>query len=201
MQSFESHFILSCTYLFFGQNYAQDYATKGYITFDTKLLGSIEKPLILRTFVPTAACQREGISQSQSRLQFTQKWERKRIPRTTNLLMVSAASRKLGKTFVLRLGYHERCRSLRDGWISDMKNYWATGVGKKEGFGYVPRHGFVFYKAQGVHPLELMDNQSLNLEALYVGYSLEKIALPHMTKSRQSFNIRANPVRSLKLSA
>ena len=37
---------------------AQDYAGKGYITFETKPLGSVERPFVLRTFVPTA-----GVSQ------------------------------------------------------------------------------------------------------------------------------------------
>ena len=32
---------------------AQPYAEKGYLTFDLKPMGSIDRPLILRTFVPS----------------------------------------------------------------------------------------------------------------------------------------------------
>ena len=37
------------------------YAEKGYLTFDTKPLGSIEKPLVLRTFVPTAGVSKQEV--------------------------------------------------------------------------------------------------------------------------------------------
>ena len=37
------------------------YAEKGYLTFDTKPLGSIEKPLVLRTFVPTVGVSKQEV--------------------------------------------------------------------------------------------------------------------------------------------
>ena len=38
-----------------------DYAEKGYLTFDNKPLGSLNRPLVLRTFVPTLELSKESV--------------------------------------------------------------------------------------------------------------------------------------------
>ena len=175
MKSFRIlYFILSCTYLLLGQNYAQDYATKGYITFDTKPLGSLEKPLVLRTFVPTAGVSQEKVLANHSQGLNSPKYSAGSGKESTKEYqpidgIPAAIAVNLGKTLSYAWDTTE-CRLLfawTDGFL-DMKNYWGTREsGRRKGFGYVPKlYGFVFYKARGVHPLRIMKNQSLNLDHL-----------------------------------
>ena len=81
----------------------------------------------------------------------------------------AAIAVNLGKTLSYVWDTTE-CRLLyawTDGFL-DMKNYWGEREsGRRKGFGYVPKlYGFVFYKAQGVHPLRI------NEKSIAIDFSL-----------------------------
>jgi hypothetical protein len=71
------------------------------------------------------------------------------------------------------------CRLLyawTDGFL-DMKNYWGDKEGgRRKGFNYVPRlFGFVFYKAVGVHPLQVNGKSISSFGSpKYLGYKLDQ---------------------------
>ena len=192
------------TYFCSAQNYAQDYAEKGYITFDTKPLGSIEKPLVLRTFVPTAGVSKQEVLANHSQGFNSPKYSAGSGKESTKDYqpidgIPAAVAVNLGKTLSYAWDTTE-CRLLfawTDGFL-DMKNYWGTREsGRRKGFGYVPKlYGFVFYKAQGIHPL-LINGQSIAEFGApkYVGYSLGKDRLPtyDYKAGKHSISVKVNP--------
>ena len=111
----------------------------------------------------------------------------------------AAIAVNLGKTFSYAWDTTE-CRLLfawTDGFL-DMKNYWGTREsGRRKGFGYVPKlYGFVFYKAQGVHPLRINGQSIAEFGApKYVGYSLGKDRLPtyDYKAGKHSISVKVNP--------
>ena len=179
-----SHFTLSVS--------AQDtpstpYAKKGYLTFDQKPLGSPEKPLVLRTYMPTGGVSHKDVLPNHSTGSSSPKYSpgsgRESSKEYEPIDGVPAAiAVNLGKTLSYAWDTTE-CRLLyawADGFL-DMKNYWGDRKGgRRKGFGYVPRlYGFVFYKAQGIHPLQINGQSIAELGALkYLGYSLGKDRLP-----------------------
>ena len=62
-----------------------------------------------------------------------------------------------------------------------MKNYWGDQAGgRRKGFGYVPElYGFIFYKAQGKHPVHIEGKSIAELGApKYLGYELDESKQP-----------------------
>ena len=163
------------------------YAKKGYLTFDQKPLGSLEKPLVLRTFVPTLGVSLKEVLPNHSRGSTSPKYspgsgkESNKEYEPIDGIPASIAV-NLAKTLSYVWDTTE-CRLLyawTDGFL-DMKNYWGDRKGgRRKGFGYVPRlYGFVFYKAQGIHPLQINGKSIADLGApKYLGYSLGKDRLP-----------------------
>ena len=205
MKSFRIlYFILACSYFFAAQNYAQDYATKGYITFDTKPLGSLEKPLVLRTFVPTAGVSQEKVLANHSQGLNSPKYSAGSGKESTKEYqpidgIPAAIAVNLGKTLSYAWDTTE-CRLLfawTNGFL-DMKNYWGTREsGRRKGFGYVPKlYGFVFYKARGVHPLRINEKSIAEFGSpKFVGYSLGKDRLPtyDYKASKHSISVKVSP--------
>ena len=180
------------------------YAEKGYLTFDQKPLGSLDKPLVLRTFVPTGGVSHKDVLPNHSLGSTSPKYSAGSGKESTKEYepidgVPAAIAVNIGKTLSYAWDTTE-CRLLfawTDGFL-DMKNYWGTRVsGRRKGFGYVPKlYGFVFYKAQGVHPL-LINGQSIAEFGVpkYVGYSLGKDRLPtyDYKAGKHSISVKVNP--------
>ena len=169
------------------KNTASPYAEKGYLTFDLKPMGNQERPLILRTFVPTLGLPQNDVLQNHSKGQSSPKYSPSSGREATNQYqpidgIPAAIAVNLGKPLSYVWDTTE-CRLLyawTDGFL-DMKNYWGDREsGRRKGFGYVPRlYGFVFYKALGKHPLSIDGKSISDLGApKYVGYSTGSDRLP-----------------------
>lgn len=205
MQSVKNSFfnlvtLLICTLQTNGQNYAE----RGYLTFDNKPLGSLENPLLLRTFVPTAGISREQVLPNHSRAHPSPKYSASSGKETASEYkpidgVPATIAVNLGKTLSYVWDTTE-CRLLyawTDGFL-DMNNYWGNREGgRRKGFGYVPKlYGFVFYKAQGFHPLRI-NGKSIAEAGVpkYVGYSLGKDRLPtfDLKSGKNSISVKVSP--------
>ena len=180
------------------------YAEKGYITFDTKPLGSIEKPLVLRTFVPTAGVSKLEVLANHTQGTNSPKYGASSGKESKNEYLPidgipAAIAVNLGKTLSYVWDTTE-CRLLyawTDGFL-DMQNYWGEREsGRRKGFGYVPKlYGFVFYKAQGVHPLRINEESIAKIGSpKFVGYSLGKDRLPSydFKSGKHSISVKVSP--------
>ncbi|MBT5715996.1 MAG: cytochrome c [Opitutae bacterium] len=170
-----------------GENTDSEYAQKSYLTFDLKPMGSMDRPLILRTFVPTLSVSTNSVLSNHSTGSTSPKYSPSSGKESTKEYqpidgIPAAIAVNLGK----HLSYvwdTTECRLLyawTDGFF-DMKNYWGDRLsGRRKGFGYVPRlFGFVFYKALGKHPLSINGKSISGLGApRYTGYSLGTDRLP-----------------------
>jgi cytochrome c2 len=163
------------------------YAEKGYLTFDQKPLGSLDKPLVLRTYVPTGGVSHEEVLPNHSTGSTSPKYSAGSGKESSKEYqpidgIPAAIAVNMGKTLSYVWDTTE-CRLLyswTDGFL-DMKNYWGDRKGgRRKGFGYVPRlYGFVFYKAQGIHPLQINGKSIAELGApKYSGYSLGEDRIP-----------------------
>ena len=182
------------------------YAEKGYLTYDVKPMGSKIRPLIMRTFAPSLEINREFVLPNHSRGTKSPKYSPSSGKESTNFYepidgVPATIAVNLGQTLSYVWDTTE-CRLLyawTDGFL-DMKNYWGNREsGRRRGFGYVPRlYGFVFYKAQGIHPLHLDGNSISKREApRYEGYSLGPDRLPtfdyEVGKSKISVKVEPGP--------
>jgi mono/diheme cytochrome c family protein len=92
------------------------------------------------------------------------------------------------------------CRLLyawTDGFL-DMKNYWGDKAGgRRKGFGYVPElYGFLFYKAQGKHPIHIDGKSISELGApKYQGYDLDETKQPVFSFSAGKHTLEFTPRR------
>jgi cytochrome c2 len=166
---------------------AQPYAEQGYLTYDMKPLGSVDRPLVLRTFVPTLSLSASQVLRNHTNGLQSPKYSPgsgKESSKSYEPIdgVPAALAVNLGKTLSYVWDTTE-CRLLyawTDGFL-DMKNYWGDQQsGRRRGFGYVPRlYGFVFYKALGEHPLSI-DGKSLSAQGApqYQGYSLDSDLIP-----------------------
>ena len=168
-------------------NTLSPYVQKGYLTFELKPMGSLEQPLILRTFAPTMGLPKNEVLPNHSRGLPSPKYSPSSGKETTKQYqpidgIPAAIAVNLGKPLSYVWDTTE-CRLLyawTDGFL-DMKNYWGTREsGRRKGFGYVPRlYGFVFYKALGKHPLSIDGKSISDLGApIYSGYSIDSDRLP-----------------------
>ena len=189
------------------------YAQRGYLTFEVKPMGSIERPLILRTFVPELGLDRDQVLSNHSRGESSPKYSPGSGKESSKKYepiegIPAAIAVNMGE----KLSYvwdTTECRLLyawTDGFL-DMKNYWGDRQsGRRKGFGYVPRlYGFVFYKAVGLHPLQINSQPVSKVGSpQYLGYSLGKDRLPvydyQVGSSRISVSIRpGSSVQTLRL--
>ena len=168
-------------------NTLSPYVQKGYLTFELKPMGSLEHPLILRTFAPTMGLPKNEVLPNHSRGLPSPKYSPSSGKEATKQYqpidgIPAAIAVNLGKPLSYVWDTTE-CRLLyawTDGFL-DMKNYWGTREsGRRKGFGYVPRlYGFVFYKALGKHPLSIDGKSISDLGApIYSGYSIDSDRLP-----------------------
>ena len=163
------------------------YAENGYLTFDLKPMGSIERPLVLRTFAPTLSLSKDLVLPNHSKGALSPKYSPSSGKEVTKQYepidgVPAAIAVNMGNTLSYVWDTTE-CRLLY-GWTNgflDMKNYWGDrSSGRRKGFGYVPRlYGFVFYKALGKHPLSI-NGKSISdiVSPQYLGYSLGTDRLP-----------------------
>ena len=137
--------ISSYAYFCSAQNYAQNYATKGYITFDTKPLGSIGKTLCITSFVPTAGVSKDLVLPNHARGNNSPRYGastgRESAKEYQPIDGIPAATAvNLGKTLSYFWDTTE-CRLLyawTDGFL-EIQNYWGgRASGRRKGFGYVP---------------------------------------------------------------
>ena len=163
------------------------YAKNGYLTFDLKPLGSMNQPLVLRTFVPTLGLPQDNVLSNHTQGLPSPKYSPSSGREVTKQYepidgIPAAVAVNLGKSLSYAWDTTE-CRLLyawTDGFL-DMKNYWGDRTsGRRKGFGYVPRlYGFVFYKALGKHPLSINGKSISELASLqYLGYSIGSDRLP-----------------------
>ena len=166
---------------------AQNFKDTGYLTFDTKPMGTVERPLILRTYCPDPKLDRNLVLGNHSRGTSVAKYSAGSGKENNNIQspipgVPAAIAVNLGK----KLSYvwdTTECRLLyawTDGFL-DMKNYWGDKAGgRRKGFGYVPElYGFLFYKAQGKHPIHIDGKSIAELGApRYLGYDLDKSKQP-----------------------
>ena len=163
------------------------YAKNGYLTFDLKPLGSMDQPLVLRTFVPTLGLPQDNVLSNHTQGLPSPKYSPSSGREVTKQYepidgIPAAVAVNLGKSLSYAWDTTE-CRLLyawTDGFL-DMKNYWGDRTsGRRKGFGYVPRlYGFVFYKALGKHPLSINGKSISELASLqYLGYSIGSDRLP-----------------------
>lgn len=163
------------------------YAKNGYLTFDLKPLGSMDQPLVLRTFVPTLGLPQDDVLSNHTQGLPSPKYSPSSGREVTKQYepidgVPAAIAVNMGDTLSYVWDTTE-CRLLY-GWTNgflDMKNYWGDRTsGRRKGFGYVPRlYGFVFYKALGKHPLSINGKSISELASLqYLGYSIGSDRLP-----------------------
>ena len=157
--------------LLFSQAIGKTYSETGYLTFDNKPLGSMEKPLVLRTYVPSIGIDYDDVLPNHARGLTSPKYSPSSGKESnSNYLPIdgvpAAISVNLGKTLSYVWDTTE-CRLLyawTDGFL-DMKNYWGEREsGRRKGFGYVPKlYGFVFIRHRVFILFELIKNQSRKL--------------------------------------
>lgn len=195
------------------ENTDAEYSQKGYLTFNVKPMGSVDRPLILRTFVPTLSVSTNSVLSNHSTGSNSPKYSpssgkesRKEYEPIDGVPAAIAVN--LGKSLSYVWDTTE-CRLLyawTDGFL-DMKNYWGDRLsGRRKGFGYVPRlYGFVFYKALGPHPLTINGKPVSKIgPPQYLGYSLGKDRLPlydyQIGSSTISVSVRPGPsVQTLRI--
>ena len=183
---------------------AQNFKDTGYLTFDTKPMGTVERPLILRTYCPDPKLDRNLVLGNHSRGTAVAKYSARSGKENDGVQppiagIPAAIAVNLGKTLSYVWDTTE-CRLLyawTDGFL-DMKNYWGEREsGRRKGFGYVPKlYGFVFYKAQGVHPLRINEKSIAKIGSpKYVGYSLGKDRLPSydFKSGKHSISVKVSP--------
>tara|TARA_B100000925_G_scaffold289872_1_gene273757 strand:+ start:999 stop:2096 length:1098 start_codon:yes stop_codon:yes gene_type:complete len=210
-----SRLISSCALAFLAglPTLAQPYAEQGYLTFDLKPMGSIDRPLILRTFVPSLNLSQNEVLRNHAKgLQSPKYSPRSGKESSSRYEPIDGIPAALAVNLGRSLSYvwdTTECRLLyawTDGFL-DMKNYWGDRQsGRRKGFGYVPRlYGFVFYKALGDHPLSI-DGKPLSSRGVphYQGYSLDSDRLPvydyRIGSNEISVKIRPGPAtQTLKL--
>ena len=180
------------------------YAEKGYLTFDTKPLGSLQKPLILRTYVPSMGISATEVLPNHSTGSNSPKYGASSgRESTTEYKPIDGIPATIAVNLGKKLSYvwdTTECRLLyawTDGFL-DMKNYWGDREsGRRKGFGYVPRlYGFVFYKALGPHPLQINGKPiSEMVPPKYIGYSIEKDRLPRFDfkSGKHSLSLKVSP--------
>ena len=174
------------------------YAKNGYLTFDLKPLGSMNQPLVLRTFVPTLGLPQDVVLSNHTQGLPSPKYSPSSGKEVTKQYepidgVPAAIAVNMGDTLSYVWDTTE-CRLLY-GWTNgflDMKNYWGDRTsGRRKGFGYVPRlYGFVFYKALGKHPLSINGKSISELASLqYLGYSIgadRLLSLAFSSKNNES---------------
>ena len=185
---------------------AKNFQDTGYLTFDLKPMGSVERPLVLRTFCPDPGLDQNLVLGNHTRGTEVSKYSArsgqesdKTIPPIAGIPAAIAVN--LGK----KLSYvwdTTECRLLyawTNGFL-DMKNYWGDQAsGRRKGFAYVPElYGFLFYKAQGKHPIHIAGKSISELGApKYLGYDLDQTKQPVFSfsagKHRIEFTPRSGP--------
>lgn len=180
----------------------EDYSKKGYLTFNAKPLGSEERPLILRTYCPEPKLDRNHVLGNHSRGTKVARYSARSGKESDKAIspingIPAAIAVNLGK----KLSYvwdTTECRLLyawTDGFL-DMKNYWGNQAGgRRKGFGYVPElYGFLFYKAQGKHPIHINGKSIAELGALkYLGYELDESKQPVFSYSAGKHSLEFTP--------
>ena len=204
MKRNQSFVLLSLSFLllFIPMTVAQNFKDTGYLTFDTKPMGTVDRPLILRTYCPDPKLDRNLVLGNHSRGTSVAKYTARSGKENNSVQspipgVPAAIAVNLGK----RLSYvwdTTECRLLyawTDGFL-DMKNYWGNkAVGHRKGFGYVPElYGFLFYKAQGKHPIHIDGKSIAELGApRYLGYDLDKSKQPVFSFSAGNHTIQFTP--------
>jgi type 1 glutamine amidotransferase/cytochrome c2 len=164
-----------------------DYAAKGYLTYDTSPMGSAEWPLILRTFVRNPNLDRATVLPNHSvglpSPKYTHRSGRESNSKYGTLNGIPAAIAVNAGNQLSYAWDTTECRLLYS-WANgflDMSNYWGDRKsGRRKGFGYTPYlKGFLFYKAQGKHPISINGKSVAEFGApKYVGYSVGKDGHP-----------------------
>ena len=181
---------------------AQNFKDTGYLTFDTKPMGSEERPLILRTYCPDPKLDRNLVLGNHSRGTSVAKYSARSGKENDGVQppipgIPAAIAVNLGK----KLSYvwdTTECRLVyawTDGFL-DMKNYWGDKEGgRRRGFAYVPElYGFLFYKAQGKHPIHINGKSIAELGApKYLGYDLDETKQPVFSFSAGKHTIEFTP--------
>jgi len=203
-------FVISCLGLLASKHavFAQNFQDTGYLTFDTKPMGTMKRPLILRTYCPDPKLDRNLVLGNHSRGTSVAKYSARSGKENDGVQapiagVPAAIAVNLGK----KLSYvwdTTECRLLyawTDGFL-DMKNYWGDKEGgRRKGFDYVPElYGFLFYKAQGKHPIHIDGKSITELGApMYLGYNLDKSRQPVFSfsagKHNMLFALRSGPAK------
>lgn len=150
-----------------------------YLTYNNRPLGSVEKPLVMQTYLPDPGLDEAVFAAHHKGLTapgYSPKEGRDTDGKETPVAGLPAG---VAVSFGPQLAYvfdPVECRPMYawQGGFLDFTPYWGDEKrGSRVGKDYVPRMvGILFYKAEGTHPLSIDGKPITKPE--YVGYSLEK---------------------------
>jgi mono/diheme cytochrome c family protein len=149
---------------------------ESYLTFDNQPLGSVGKPLVMRTFLPNLDLDKEVLAHH-SEGRKTPRYSAKSgvLSSSSEDHPVSGIPAGIAVNTGLQLSYvwdTTECRLLyawNNGFL-DMESYWGSPQqGSRKKNDYVPRLiGQLFYKAKGSHPVTI-NGKSIQ-EVKYLGH-------------------------------
>jgi len=150
-----------------------------FITYDNQPQGTLDKPLILRTYFPDPGLGREVMAHHDLGVR-----ARKYKPGKGDVEGFDDPIRgipgAIGVSFGPDLSYcwdATECRLLYawQGGFLDMKRYWGDPEsGQRKRFGYVPELvGPIIYMASGSDPLAILDHFTDTSAPVYKGYALK----------------------------
>ncbi|GAA5496091.1 hypothetical protein Rhal01_02272 [Rubritalea halochordaticola] len=174
---FEKRLPLALDYL---KQQVSDHSTTkdGMLTFNNMPLGSLRKPLVMRTFMPFAGLEpsvlpnhHKGAKSPKYNPALGKDVEGEYLP-------ISGLPAAFGVNYGKHLSYcwdTVECRLMyawSEGFL-DMENYWGQPErGNRQSFGYVPElRGDMFYRAQGSHPVTI--NGTSVSSPQYLGYAVK----------------------------
>ena len=153
-----------------------------YLTYNNLPMGTAEKPLVMRTFVRNPGLDKELVLPNHSSGHPSPKYSPgsgRESSGSYRLLNGIPAAIAVNAGPALSYAWDTtECRLLY-GWANgflDMTNYWGEKEsGRRRSYGYTPYlKGFLFYKAQGQHPISVNGKSVARFGApRYVGYSLK----------------------------
>jgi mono/diheme cytochrome c family protein len=149
------------------------------LTYSNRPLGSPEKPLLLRTFMPEPGLSDEVLSHHDHGANSPKYNPKKGQDVSGEYKPIDGLPAAIGVNYGSSLSYcwdTVECRLLYawDGGFLDMTSYWGDNSrGSRQSYGYVPHLvGTMFYQASGKHPLQLngksISDSSRGLK--YLGY-------------------------------
>ncbi|MEM1444042.1 MAG: hypothetical protein AAGF67_16965, partial [Verrucomicrobiota bacterium] len=180
-----------------------------FITLDNLPMGTREKPLVLRTFLPDPGLRREVMANHDLGFR-ARKYSPGKGDVDGFVEPIHGIPAAIGVNFGSELSFcwdTTECRMLyawRGGFL-DMTRYWGNPEsGRRKSFGYVPTLvGEVIYLTEGSHPLGLFDTYTSDTKPTFKSYRLvDGVPEFSYTVGEATVQVRiepgANPMEILK---